>query len=440
MEENKIYICLENGNVFEGKSFGAKGEVIGELVFTTGMGGYIETLTDPSYFGQIVMQTFPLIGNYGFIEEDKESEKSFVSAYIVREWCEEPSNFRCEKGLDDYLKENNIIGVYGVDTREITKTIREAGVMNAIITSNPATVDYGKLKAYKVKDAVKSVSCTKPYMSASQEHKYNVVLIDYGTKKNIIRELNKRGCNVAVVPYNTKAQDILSLNPDGIMLSNGPGDPKENVEAIEELKKLFGNVPIFAICLGHQLLALSQGGETTKLKYGHRGVNQPVKNLETGRTYISSQNHGYAVVNEEIENINKPITYSDLEVKPVISALHKILIEAVNISNFKNYYENNVGKKDKNYKQWKSIKYYQFILSQYISDEDELRKIIAPLYLLNDLRIIYFHLVSTDEVEKLKNNIVSSLSINRFDETEIMYNKLMEGLKALFVKFNEVIE
>lgn len=301
MEENKIYICLENGNVFEGKSFGAKGEVIGELVFTTGMGGYIETLTDPSYFGQIVMQTFPLIGNYGFIEEDKESEKSFVSAYIVREWCEEPSNFRCEKGLDDYLKENNIIGVYGVDTREITKTIREAGVMNAIITSNPATVDYDKLKAYKVKDAVKSVSCTKPYMSASQEHKYNVVLIDYGTKKNIIRELNKRGCNVAVVPYNTKAQDILSLNPDGIMLSNGPGDPKENVEAIEELKKLFGNVPIFAICLGHQLLALSQGGETTKLKYGHRGVNQPVKNLETGRTYISSQNHGYAVVNEEIE-------------------------------------------------------------------------------------------------------------------------------------------
>ena len=183
--------------------------------------------------------------------------------------------------------------------------------MNAIITSNPATVDYDKLKAYKVKDAVKSVSCTKPYMSASQEHKYNVVLIDYGTKKNIIRELNKRGCNVAVVPYNTKAQDILSLNPDGIMLSNGPGDPKENVEAIEELKKLFGNVPIFAICLGHQLLALSQGGETTKLKYGHRGVNQPVKNLETGRTYISSQNHGYAVVNEEIEKTGAKVSYTN---------------------------------------------------------------------------------------------------------------------------------
>lgn len=238
MEENKIYICLANGDVFEGKRFGANGEVTGELVFTTGMGGYIETLTDPSYFGQIVMQTFPLIGNYGFIDEDKESEKSYVSAYIVREWCEEPSNFRCEKTLDDYLKENNIIGVYGVDTREITKTIREAGVMNAIITSNPATVDYGKLKAYEIKDAVKSVSCKRPYMSASDEHKYNVVLIDYGTKKNIIRELNKRGCNVAVMPYDTKADDILSLNPDGIMLSNGPGDPKENVEAIEQLKSL----------------------------------------------------------------------------------------------------------------------------------------------------------------------------------------------------------
>lgn len=309
MEENKIYICLANGDVFEGKRFGANGEVTGELVFTTGMGGYIETLTDPSYFGQIVMQTFPLIGNYGFIDEDKESEKSYVSAYIVREWCEEPSNFRCEKTLDDYLKENNIIGVYGVDTREITKTIREAGVMNAIITSNPATVDYGKLKAYEIKDAVKSVSCKRPYMSASDEHKYNVVLIDYGTKKNIIRELNKRGCNVAVMPYNTNADDILSLNPDGIMLSNGPGDPKENVEAIEQLKKLVGKVPIFAICLGHQLLALSQGGDTTKLKYGHRGVNQPVKNLETGRTYISSQNHGYAVVNEKIEKVGAKVSY-----------------------------------------------------------------------------------------------------------------------------------
>ena len=309
MMDNKIYICLANGDIFEGKSFGAKGEVTGELVFTTGMGGYIETLTDPSYFGQIVMQTFPLIGNYGFIDDDMECEKSAVKAYIVREYCDAPSNFRCGKTLEQYLTENNIVGVYDVDTREITKTIREYGVMNAVITTNPSTVDMDKLKAYKVENAVKSVSSQKPYMSGSDEHKFNVVLIDYGTKKNIVRELNKRGCNVAVVPYNTKAEDILSLDPDGIMLSNGPGDPEENVEAIEELKKLVGKKPIFAICLGHQLLALSQGAETSKLKYGHRGVNQPVKNLETGRTYISSQNHGYAVENDTVEKTGGKISY-----------------------------------------------------------------------------------------------------------------------------------
>lgn len=307
--DNKVYICLANGDIFEGKSFGAKGEVLGELVFTTGMGGYIETLTDPSYYGQIVMQTFPLIGNYGFIEEDQESEKSAVSAYIVREYCKEPSNFRCGYTLEKYLENNNIVGVYDVDTREITKAIREYGVMNAVITDDPDKVDMEKLKAYKVTDAVKSVSCAKPYMSASDEHKYNVVLIDYGTKKNIVRELNKRGCNVAVVPYDTKAQDILALDPDGIMLSNGPGDPEENTEAISELAKLVGKKPIFAICLGHQLLALALGASTTKLKYGHRGVNQPVKNLETGRTFISSQNHGYAVVNESVESIGGKISY-----------------------------------------------------------------------------------------------------------------------------------
>lgn len=309
MEDNKIYICLANGDIFEGKGFGAKGDVLGELVFTTGMGGYIETLTDPSYYGQIVMQTFPLIGNYGFIDEDKECEKSAVSAYVVREYCEAPSNFRCEKTLEDYLKDNNIVGVYDVDTREITKIIRESGVMNALITSNPRNADLEKIKAYQITDAVKSVSSVKPAMSASDEHKFNVVLIDYGTKKNIVRELNKRGCNVAVVPYDTKAEDILSLDPDGIMLSNGPGDPEENTRAIEELKKLVGKKPIFAICLGHQLLALSQGGKTEKLKYGHRGVNQPVKNLKTGRTFISSQNHGYAVVNDSVEAAGGVISY-----------------------------------------------------------------------------------------------------------------------------------
>ncbi len=307
--EQEVYICLENGQTFKGYSFGATKEIIGELVFTTGMCGYIETLTDPSYYGQIVIQTFPLIGNYGIINEDKESNKPYVSAYIVREKCDKPSNFRCDEDLDTFLKENDIPGVYGVDTRELTKIIRESGVMNAFITTNPKNADYEKIKEYKIVDAVKSVSAEKPQLIPSDNHKYNVVLLDFGAKKNIVRELNKRGCNVAVMPYNTKAEDILKLGLDGIMLSNGPGDPSENTEIVEELKKLIGKVPMFGICLGHQLLALAMGGKTTKLKYGHRGVNQPVKNLESGRTYISSQNHGYAVVNETIEAAGGKVSY-----------------------------------------------------------------------------------------------------------------------------------
>ncbi|MGN0532036.1 MAG: carbamoyl phosphate synthase small subunit [Eubacterium sp.] len=298
--DKEVYICLQNGQVFKGYSFGAYRDVIGELVFTTGMGGYIETLTDPSYYGQIVMQTFPLIGNYGIIKEDMESKKSYITAYIVREKCDDPSNFRCDENLNTFLVRNNIPGVYGVDTREITKIIRESGVMNAIITTNPKNVDPDKIKEYKILDAVESVSTRKTELIPSDEHKYNVVLMDFGAKKNIVRELCKRGCNVAVMPHDTKAEEILKLGVDGVMLSNGPGDPGENTEVIEEIKKLVGRVPIFGICLGHQLLALAMGGETTKLKYGHRGVNQPVKCLETGRTYISSQNHGYAVVNESI--------------------------------------------------------------------------------------------------------------------------------------------
>ncbi len=309
MSNEKVYICLANGNTFEAKRFGANKDVTGELVFTTGMGGYIETLTDPSYFGQIVMQTFPLIGNYGFIDEDAESKNSVVKAYIVREYCEEPSNFRMNTTLDDYLKKNGIVGIYDVDTREITKIIRESGVMNAAIVSDPSSVDYEKLKAYKVENAVESVSVSKPMLCPAENHKFNVVLIDYGAKHNIVRELNKRGCNVAVVPSDTKASDILSLSPDGIMLSNGPGDPADNKECIFELSKLVGKLPIFGICLGHQLLALANGGETQKLKYGHRGVNQPVKSLENGRTYISSQNHGYAVVSQSIEKAGGVVSF-----------------------------------------------------------------------------------------------------------------------------------
>lgn len=309
MNEEKAYICLANGKIFEGTRFGAGGDITGELVFTTGMGGYIETLTDPSYYGQIVMQTFPLIGNYGFIDEDCESAKSFVSAYIVHEKCDCPSNFRCNSTLEEYMKKNSIIGVYGVDTREITKIIRESGVMNATICSNPKDFSIEKTQEYKIEGAVEAVSVKHPYPVACENPKHNVVLIDYGKKENIVRELTKRNCNVAVMPSSTKAEDILKLNPDGIMLSNGPGDPDDNKDCIEELIRLVGKKPIFGICLGHQLLALAMGAKTEKLKYGHRGVNQPVKNLETGRTYISSQNHGYAVINETVEEIGGEISY-----------------------------------------------------------------------------------------------------------------------------------
>ncbi len=293
----KLYLVLENGQIFEGKSFGADGEITGEIVFSTAMTGYLETITDPSYFGQIVVQTFPLIGNYGVIPSDFESDKPYLKAYVVREWCQEPSNFRCEGDLDTFLKDAGVIGLYDIDTRQLTKIIREYGVMNAKITKSIENIDeiINELKAYKVTGAVKSATCNtiKVYNEEGNKH---VVLMDFGEKANIQRELIKRGCKVTVVPSYTTASEILAMKPDGIMLSNGPGDPAENVEIIKEIKALVeSKTPIFGICLGHQLTALSQGATTSKLKYGHRGGNQPVKEVETGRVYISSQNHGYAV-------------------------------------------------------------------------------------------------------------------------------------------------
>lgn len=345
---NKAVLLLANGQVFEGNGFGASGCIIGEAVFTTGMTGYLETLTDPSYFGQIVTQTFPLIGNYGVIHPDFESEKSHVRGYIVRDICENPSNFRCEGDLDSFLKENKIIGLCGIDTRKLTKVLREAGVMNGMLISgdseetkkafeslnNPAQKEelLKQIKAYVIKDAVKTVTCnavkieesadvvfersakyravpvTKDGLKVNDEKEAmkngkgkKVVLWDFGAKANIRRELLKRGVEVVTVKCDTKAEDILKLNPDGVMLSNGPGDPAENVEIIAEIKKVCDSkVPVFGICLGHQMLALAQGAKTSKLKYGHRGGNQPVKQLSTGRVYISSQNHGYAVDNDTL--------------------------------------------------------------------------------------------------------------------------------------------
>ena len=299
MKNGKAYLTLQNGKQFVGKRFGADGDVIGELVFTTGMTGYIETLTDPSYYGQIVTQTFPLIGNYGVIPPDCESKKPWVSAYVVREKCDEPSNFRCEKTLDTYLAENNIIGLYGIDTRELTKIVREAGVMNASITSKPLK-NFDEVSSYVIKNAVDSVTC-KEVEYFGKPDGIKVAVWDFGAKDNITRELVKRGCYCIKVPSFYTAEQIMQLNVDALMLTNGPGDPAENVGIIENLKKLAGKLPIFGICLGHQLFALAMGGKTKKMKYGHRGANQPVKNLETGRVYISSQNHGYEVLSSSLK-------------------------------------------------------------------------------------------------------------------------------------------
>ncbi len=293
----KAYLILEDGTVFEGEGFGAAAGALGELVFTTGMCGYLETLTDPSYYGQIVLQTFPLIGNYGVIPADFEGQ-CCVKGYVVREWCEVPSNFRSEGSLGDFLKAQGVPGICGVDTRRITRLLREKGVMNAVISDSP-TADLAALAAYRVTNAVQSVTCAAPSLyPAAGEERFRVTLMDFGAKRNIIRELQKRGCAVKVVPASTTAEAVLAERPDGVMLSNGPGDPAENEDIIREIAALCGKVPIFGICLGHQLLALANGGKTVKLKYGHRGVNQPAREIGGPRTYITSQNHGYAVVSD----------------------------------------------------------------------------------------------------------------------------------------------
>ena len=296
----KGYLILQDGRVFEGVRFGAETDTVGELVFTTGMCGYIETLTDPSYAGQIVMQTYPLIGNYGIIREDFEGA-CCVRGYVVREWCDAPSNFRTDCDLDTFLKEQGVPGLYGVDTRELTRIIREHGVMNAAICDE-VPADLTPIETYAVTGVVEAVSCREASVHPAEgEERFRVSLLDYGAKRNIVRELQKRGCTVTVLPATTSAEEILAADPDGVMLSNGPGDPAENVYQIEQIRKLLGKVPMFGICLGHQLTALAAGGSTYKLKYGHRGVNQPVRDVEGVRTYITSQNHGYAVDSDTVK-------------------------------------------------------------------------------------------------------------------------------------------
>lgn len=304
----KVYLVTEDGRSFEGYSFGAEAELCGELVFNTGMVGYIEALTDPSYYGQILLQTFPLAGNYGIIPEDFQA-KPAIRGLIVREWCDAPSNFRCEYDLDKFLKDNGIPGIYGIDTREITKHLRENGTMNAkICFSIPESLE--DIKNYRVQNAVSAVSCTeRSTYAAIGEKKYDVTVIDCGLIKSFISELTSRGCNVTVVPASTSAEDILADNPDGVFVSGGPGDPSDNVSLIAEIAKLVGKTPLFGVGLGHQLIALANGAEAVKLHHGHRGANQPSHQVGTNRTYITSQNNGYTidpdtVVNGQISFVN----------------------------------------------------------------------------------------------------------------------------------------
>lgn len=295
----KAFLVLADGTVFEGKSFGAEGNVIGEVVFTTSMVGYQETLTDPCYSGQMVVQTFPLIGNYGTNDEDYASDNSVVSGYIVREYCEEPSNFRCSSTIDAFMKKHGIIGLYDIDTRCLTRIIREKGVMNGMITvadSIDKDAIIGKINTYEIGEVVSKVSVKEKTLCKSDNSKYNVALIDFGDNKMYVSELTKRGCDVTLLPYDASADDVKATGADGVFLSDGPGNPAANTVAIETLKKLAEEkIPVFGVGLGHLVLALANDAKIIKLRYGHRGASQPVLTFETGRTYITTQNHGYAV-------------------------------------------------------------------------------------------------------------------------------------------------
>ena len=308
----KAFLILEDGHVFTGTSIGSEREVISEIVFNTSMTGYLEVLTDPSYAGQAVVMTYPLIGNYGICYEDMESGRPWPDGYIVRELSRLPSNFRSTDTIQNFLKKYDIPGIAGIDTRALTKILRESGTMNGMIT----TKEYDnldevlpRLKAYRTGKVVEKVTCREK--SVMKRDGYKVALLDFGAKRNIARSLYERGCEVTIYPADTKAEESIASNPDGIMLSNGPGDPKDCGPIIDEVRKLYeSDIPIFAICLGHQLMALATGADTYKLKYGHRGGNHPVKDLETGRVYISSQNHGYAV---DVNSLNPAVATAAFE-------------------------------------------------------------------------------------------------------------------------------
>lgn len=299
----KAFLILEDGHVFEGKSIGSTDEIISEIVFNTSMTGYLEILTDPSYAGQSVCMTYPLIGNYGVCREDMEAGRPWQSGFIVRELCKTPSNFRSEMTINEFLVENNITGIEGIDTRTLTKILRKDGTMRGMITTDE-NYDFDecmkRIKAWKMGHVVLDVTCKEKIFYPGDGFK--VAVIDLGVKKNIVKSLLARGCQVTVYPAETPAEEIIADAPDGIMLTNGPGDPKECKVTIAQVKKLFDtDIPIFAICLGHQLMALANGGDTEKMKYGHRGANHPVRDMKTGKVYISTQNHGYMVKEDSLD-------------------------------------------------------------------------------------------------------------------------------------------
>lgn len=315
MKEFNKKIVLEDGEEYLGYGFGANVESICEIVFNTSMVGYQEIVSDPSYTYQMVVMTYPLIGNYGITDDDYETGKPSIGGLVVREYNDHPSNFRYTKTLSEYLEENNIPGIYGVDTRKITRSIRDKGSRKVIITDISTTKEEAieKMKNYQIpKDAVSKVSCKKKWYARTANAKYNVVAVDCGIKLNIVRNLNKRKCNVTVVPYNTTAEEVISLKPDGVFLSNGPGDPEDVKEVIKLVKELKGKYPIFGICLGHQMISLAYGAKTYKLKFGHRGGNHPVLNLKTDKIEITSQNHSYAVDEESLKSTKLEPTHKNI--------------------------------------------------------------------------------------------------------------------------------
>jgi carbamoyl-phosphate synthase small subunit len=320
-------IALEDGTIFDGEGFGAAGEATGEVVFNTSLTGYQEILTDPSYCSQIVTMTYPLIGNYGINDNDVESSKVQVSGFVVKESCKYPSNFTSQKTISQYLIENNVVAVEGIDTRMLTRQIRVKGAMKAIIWSGEGKVNtddlVDKAKAWSGLvglDLAKKVTCKEPYIWNTQKGlgknlkniRFNIVAFDFGIKYNILRILESLGCRITVVPANTTAEQVMGMNPDGIFLSNGPGDPAAVTYAIDTIRQLLGKKPIFGICLGHQLIGHALGGSTYKLKFGHRGGNHPVRNMDTGVIEITSQNHGFCVDMDSLKSKNIKMTHLNL--------------------------------------------------------------------------------------------------------------------------------